>query len=131
MRIDVGNGLDFIGDIHACYDEFLELLSKLGYQKNDNGLYTHPNGRKIVSLGDVMSRGPESIKCMMFFLEHVKAGLAYMIDSNHGWKIARWLDGRKVQLRHGDENVEIEFMEYEKKYGKQKTETLKKNSKHY
>lgn len=125
MRIDVGNGIDFIGDIHACYDEFLKLLSKLGYQKNGKGLYTHPNDRKIVSLGDVMSRGPESIKCMMFFLDHVKAGLAYMIDSNHGWKIARWLDGRKVQLRHGDQNVEQEFIEYEIKYGKQQTDNLK------
>lgn len=125
LRIDIGNGLDFIGDIHACYDEFLELLSSLGYVKEENGLYKHPSGRKIVSLGDVMSRGPESIKSMMFFLEHVNAGLAYMTDSNHGWKIARWLDGRKVQLRHGDENVEQEFKEYEKIHGAKKTQELK------
>lgn len=66
MKIEVGKGIDFIGDIHACYDEFIELLDKLGYQLN-NGLYIHPDGRKIVSLGDVMSRGPQSIKCMEFF----------------------------------------------------------------
>jgi len=50
----------------------------------------------------------------------------YMIDSNHGWKIARWLDGRKVQLKHGDEKVEEEFIEFERKNGKEKTVQLKK-----
>lgn len=117
MRIELGYGVDIIGDIHACFEEFILLLDKLGYQQNDEGLYVHPEGRKIVSLGDVMSRGPESIKCMQFFLEHIEVGLAYMIDSNHGWKIARWLDGRKVQLKHGDENVAEEFKQFEKKHG--------------
>ncbi|WP_097073046.1 metallophosphoesterase [Ureibacillus xyleni] len=129
MKIDVGNGIDFIGDIHACYDEFIELLNKLNYQPNKYGLYIHPHGRKIVSLGDVMSRGPQSIKCMQFFLSHVNAGLAYMIDSNHGWKIARWLMGRNVQLRHGDEKVEEEFREYEKLNGVKETAKLKEDIK--
>lgn len=125
MRIEVGEGLDIVGDIHACYDEFLILLEKLGYKQKDKGFFYHPNGRKLVSLGDVMSRGPKSILTMVFFLKHVEAGLAYMIDSNHGWKIARWLDGRNVQLRHGDEKVAEEFRLYEKEYGLQKTQDLK------
>jgi len=125
MRIELGDGLDIIGDIHACFEEFMTLLAKLGYQKNFKGLFVHPEGRKLLSLGDVMSRGPESIKTMKFFLQHVEAGLAYMIDSNHGWKIARWLEGRKVQLRHGDENVAEEFKQYEKEHGVKKTKELK------
>lgn len=125
MRIELGYGLDIIGDIHACYEEFMALLEKLGYRENGNGLYIHPEGRKILSLGDVMSRGPQSIDTMLFFLSHVENDLAYMIDSNHGWKIARWLDGRKVQLRHGDENVEEEFKHYEKKLGGKETAILK------
>lgn len=125
MFIEINNGVDIIGDIHGCFDEWLELLRKLGYEKNDRGLYVHPQNRKIVSLGDIMSRGPESIKTMKFFLQHIEAGICYMIDSNHGWKIARWLDGRKVQLRHGDEKVEEEFIQYEKENGKKNTEQLK------
>lgn len=125
MHIELGYGMDIIGDIHACFEEFLTLLKKLGYQQNEKGLYVHPEGRKILSLGDVMSRGPESIKSMQFFLQHVEEGLAYMIDSNHGWKIARWLDGRKVQLKHGDENVADEFMQFEKEHGVKKTRELK------
>lgn len=119
MRIELGFGLDIIGDIHACFEEFMTLLDKLGYQKIEK-VYIHPEGRKILSLGDVMSRGPQSIECMLFFLRHVEAGQAYMIDSNHGWKIARWLEGRKVQLKHGDENVQKEFKNYELKHGKKK-----------
>ncbi len=130
MKIDIGNGVDIIGDIHACYDEFLEMLGKLGYQQGKDGIFRHPEGRLIVSLGDVMSRGPQSIKCMEFFLKHIRAGIAYMTDSNHGWKIARWLDGRKVQLKHGDELVEQEFLEYEKQNGKNKTRELKQQLKH-
>ncbi len=48
-----------------------------------------------------------------------------MTDSNHGWKIARWLDGRNVSLHHGDELVEAEFMDYENTYGGTQTAALK------
>ena len=76
-----------------------------------------------------MSRGPRSIETLQFFQKHVTAGLAYMIDSNHGWKIARWLDGKNVKLAHGDENVKAEFDEYESKFGKDETERLKEQIK--
>ena len=109
VHLEVGNGIDIIGDIHGCYDEMIQLLEKLGYEKNTENYYVHPEGRRFLSLGDIMSRGPLSLKTMEFFLRHVKASLAYMIDSNHGWKIARWLDGKNVTLNHGDELVEQEL----------------------
>ncbi|MED3660838.1 metallophosphoesterase [Ureibacillus sp. FSL K6-8385] len=125
LFIEIDNGVDIVGDIHACFDEWMEMLDKLGYRKNEQGLFIHPEGRKIVSLGDVMSRGPRSIETMQFFLKHCGKNM-YMVDSNHGWKIARWLDGRKVQLKHGDEKVAEEFIEFEKKYGKERTVRLKR-----
>lgn len=48
-----------------------------------------------------------------------------MVDSNHGWKIARWLDGRNVQLKHGDEKVREEFLQFEQQVGKEKAAQLK------
>jgi polynucleotide kinase-phosphatase len=122
---DIQNGIDIIGDIHGCFDEMICLLNQLGYEKNEKGLFLHPQGRKFVSIGDVMSRGPHSLKTMLFVHEHVEQNLAYMIDSNHGWKIARWLDGRNVSLNHGDEKVEDEFKAYEMEYGSEKTEEIK------
>lgn len=109
LHLEVGNGIDIIGDVHGCYDEMIELLERLGYEKNHQSLYVHPEGRRLLSLGDIMSRGPESLKTMEFFMRHVKVNLAYMIDSNHGWKIARWLEGKNVTLNHGDELVEEEL----------------------
>jgi hypothetical protein len=127
LEIELEYGFDFIGDIHACYEELLELLQKLGYSPDEEGLYRHPEHRKTVSLGDVMSRGPASIPTMVFFKRHIDAGLAYMTDSNHGWKIARWLDGRKVNLAHGDEKVAEEFNRYEAQYGSEAALRLKRD----
>ena len=126
---DIENGIDIIGDIHGCYEEMILVLEKLGYHQNQEGLYLHPEGRKFVSIGDIMSRGPQSLKTMLFFYEHVSKNLAYMIDSNHGWKIARWLDGRNVTLNHGDEKVEEEFNVYEKEAGSEKAEEAKQTLK--
>ncbi|MEH7332127.1 polynucleotide kinase-phosphatase [Neobacillus drentensis] len=125
LLVNLGNGIDFIGDIHGCYEEFIEILEKLGYKENAEGYYLHPEGRRILSLGDVMSRGPRSLETLQFFKKHVGTGLAYMIDSNHGWKIARWLDGRSVKLAHGDEKLAAEFEEYENLYGQEASNQLK------
>ncbi|RSD28630.1 polynucleotide kinase-phosphatase [Mesobacillus subterraneus] len=131
LEIEADGGIDIIGDIHGCYDEMIELLAKLGYKKDNDDFYRHPEGRKFLSIGDVMSRGPESLKTMMFFYRHVENGLAYMIDSNHGWKIARWLDGKKVTLAHGDEKVEQEFVQYEQEHGSEKAEEWKSKLKDF
>ncbi|NGQ97399.1 biotin transporter BioY [Brevibacillus sp. SYP-B805] len=118
-------GVDIIGDVHACHEEFLEILTLLGYVCGADGLYRHPEGRLLLSLGDITSRGPQSIKMLDFFLRHIAAGLAEMVDSNHGWKIARWLDGRKVTLAHGDEKVEEEFRRYEAEVGRKEAHELR------
>ncbi|MET3292050.1 UNVERIFIED_CONTAM: hypothetical protein ABID98_004620 [Brevibacillus sp. OAP136] len=125
MQVD--RGIDIVGDIHGCYQEFLQLLGLLGYVEKD-GYYRHPQGRKLLSLGDITSRGPESLQLLQFFVRHIAAGLAEMTDSNHGWKIARWLDGRAVTLAHGDEKVAEEFRQYEAEFGKKKAEELKEAS---
>ncbi|CAI6081727.1 Bis(5'-nucleosyl)-tetraphosphatase, symmetrical [Paenibacillus sp. JJ-100] len=118
LMLDMGTGIDIIGDIHGCYDEMMELIYRLGYvDERGDGMMRHPEGRKLVSVGDVSSRGPESLKCLLFWQRHCEAGLAYMVDSNHGWKIARYLDGRDVTLNHGDELVEAELMQLEQVQG--------------
>lgn len=123
-ELELGNGFDILGDIHGCYDEMLELITQLGYVKQGD-VYIHPEGRRLLSAGDVMSRGPKSIATMLFWLRQIEAGLSYMTDSNHGWKIARWLRGQSVSLNHGDEYVAEEFEQYEKHHGKEATEALK------
>lgn len=72
LELELQSGFDIVGDIHGCFDEWLELLTKLGYQKNEAGLYIHPEGRKFISLGDIMSRGPKSLPTMLFFYRHLE-----------------------------------------------------------
>ncbi|WP_126425341.1 biotin transporter BioY [Brevibacillus marinus] len=128
-RLAADRGVDIIGDVHACWDEFCQLLARLGYEQSKaDGLYRHPAGRMLLSLGDITSRGPHSIKMLQFFIAHVRAGLAEMTDSNHGWKIARWLDGRQVTLRHGDEKVAAEFAAYERRCGTASLRKLQEES---
>ncbi|WP_342471744.1 AAA family ATPase [Metasolibacillus sp. FSL H7-0170] len=124
LHIELGAGVDIIGDIHGCYDEMMALIKKLGYIE-ENGLYKHPEGRKLISVGDIMSRGPKSLATMQFWLRQIESGLSYMTDSNHGWKIARWLDGKSVQLAHGDEMVEQEMQHFEQQHGANDTAQLK------
>lgn len=58
---------DIIGDTHGCCDELEALLRLLGYepvQRDGDGpiwrahSFRHPQGRKVVFLGDLVDRGP-------------------------------------------------------------------------
>lgn len=48
-----------------------------------------------------------------------------MIDSNHGWKIYRWLKGNQVTLRHGDELTAKEINQWLATYSKEEQKRLK------
>ena len=48
--------LDIIGDVHGEIDPLRSLLRHLGY--DDGGL--HPDGRRLVFVGDLTDRGPDS-----------------------------------------------------------------------
>lgn len=61
--------LDIIGDVHGCYDEFVQLTKKLGYQWNE-GYPNHYDHRQLAFIGDITDRGPNSIAMIeiVFFL---------------------------------------------------------------
>ena len=50
-------GFDIIGDIHSHADELEILLERLEYVEV-NGVRQHPEGRRVVFLGDFIDRGP-------------------------------------------------------------------------
>ena len=52
---------DLIGDVHGHANKLESLLTKLGYAKNKNGVYSHTE-RKVVFVGDYNDRPhvPES-----------------------------------------------------------------------
>lgn len=92
--------LDIIGDVHGCYDELANLVQELGYE-NNNGLYHHPAGRKLVFVGDLVDRGPNTPGVLRLVMNQVNAGLAYCVPGNHDTKLLKWMKGKNVTIAHG------------------------------
>jgi protein phosphatase len=67
---------DFIGDIHGCYDELLALLGQLGYAPDPGNefLYRHPEGRRLVFVGDLVDRGPKIVPVLRLVMTTLEAG---------------------------------------------------------
>jgi protein phosphatase len=99
---------DIIGDVHGCADELQALLVRLGYGvewTDGDGertvVVTPPQGRKVIFVGDLTDRGPNSPDILRIAMSMTAAGTAYVVQGNHDRKLERWLSGRKVTIAHG------------------------------
>ena len=92
---------DIIGDVHGCATELEELLRLLGYQVEEGGTWRHPDGRKVVFLGDLVDRGPRVPDALRIAMAMVEAGTALAVPGNHDLKLVKKLRGRDVQVTHG------------------------------
>ncbi len=59
-RLENNNNVWIVGDIHGYYDSFVKLVSKL--KLNDGDL--------LISIGDMIDGGPESVGVVEFFIEN-------------------------------------------------------------
>lgn len=89
---------DIIGDIHGCRSELGTLLHKLGYDLEGK---CHPEGRKVVFLGDLVDRGPDIPGVLRLVMDLVHAGVALCVPGNHEMKLLRKLRGKDVRITHG------------------------------
>ncbi|WP_088042531.1 bis(5'-nucleosyl)-tetraphosphatase PrpE [Bacillus sp. EAC] len=100
---------DVIGDIHGCYDEFVQLTRKLGYSWVTN-VPIHPENRKLVFVGDLTDRGPQSLEVIKVVYELVmKQKNAFYSPGNHCNKLYRYFLGRNVKIQHGLETTVAEL----------------------
>ncbi|PIQ24675.1 polynucleotide kinase-phosphatase [bacterium (Candidatus Blackallbacteria) CG17_big_fil_post_rev_8_21_14_2_50_48_46] len=100
-RRDEEGPFDIIGDVHGCGDELEALLGLLGYQADAEAAYRHPEGRKVVFLGDLVDRGPRIVDCLNLAMRMTQAGTALCVPGNHESKFLRWLRGKNVKPIHG------------------------------
>lgn len=70
-----------IGDIHGCLDEFHELLKKNGFIIDEFSKVSHPEGKKVVLVGDLVDKG-YAIKEVIEFV-HLNLDIFYMVIGNH------------------------------------------------
>lgn len=88
MRIDPDRHYDLIGDVHGCYDALVNLLTLMGYRKQQ-GSWRHPS-RVAVFLGDLIDRGPAIREVLCLVREMVEAGQAYCVMGNHEYNLLGW-----------------------------------------
>lgn len=77
-----------IGDIHGCYAELMDLLQKVGPGDSD----------RIVSVGDMVNRGPATEKVLRFFRDEPNATA---VLGNHEWEhIEAWFARESLPPAH-------------------------------
>lgn len=78
-----------IGDIHGCHLEFAELLARLELTRDD----------RLILLGDLINRGPDSLKVLDLAREH----RALSLLGNHERRLLIYRrTGDKKALKNGD-----------------------------
>lgn len=85
-----------VGDLHGCYDELTQVLTKIGY---DSSLDL------LISSGDLVDRGPKIADCLYMVLCSNKYNKTYAVRGNHDDKWLRYLRGNKVNNKSLSETI--------------------------
>ncbi|MFT0848242.1 polynucleotide kinase-phosphatase [Actinomycetaceae bacterium L2_0104] len=107
---------DVVGDVHGCLPELLELLGNLGYDIEFDAQgrpidASHPDGRTVVFVGDLVDRGPSSVGVLRLAMGMTAGSHALAVPGNHEAKLIRALDGADVQVSHGLQTTLAELEE--------------------
>jgi hypothetical protein len=78
--------IDVVGDIHGEILALDALLTALGYDQSGE----HRNGRRLVFVGDLVDRGPDSPAVVDRVMSLVDRGLAQCVLGNHELNVLRW-----------------------------------------
>jgi protein phosphatase len=97
---------DLVGDVHGCLEELLLLVARLGYEVRLDALgrpagASHPEGRTLVLLGDLVDRGPDVPGVLRLVLGMLASGDALVVLGNHDDKLRRALLGNDVEVSGG------------------------------
>jgi hypothetical protein len=77
--------IDVVGDVHGELDALLTLMRTLGYDERGE----HPQGRRLVLLGDLCDRGPDSPGVLALARRMIEAGRAQAVLGNHELNLLR------------------------------------------
>ncbi len=77
--------IDIVGDVHGEIEALDCLLARLGYDIEGR----HPEGRRLVFVGDLTDRGPDSPTVLQRVAAMVQAGRAQCIVGNHELNLMR------------------------------------------
>jgi len=101
-RNDTGP-FDIIGDVHGCADELRALLAMLGYEIGagaDRPEIAHPQGRRVIFVGDLVNRGPKTPETLRLAMAATEDG-GYAVEGNHDESFRRWLRREPIEITSG------------------------------
>lgn len=81
------------GDIHGCYDEWQALMEKLSVTSDD----------QLVSVGDMICRGPASVKCLDWAMSHPR--FSWVLGNHELRFLKAWKEGEKPGAKSYDLDV--------------------------
>jgi hypothetical protein len=81
-----------VGDIHGCFDELQELLSKIGLNADD----------RVIAVGDLIVKGPKNREVLDLFISDNRFS---SVLGNHDRAILQGLDGEEVKLKGSQKRV--------------------------
>ena len=89
-----------MSDIHGCYDEFIAMLNKINFSKED----------KLYILGDILDRGNKPIDILDYVIAHKNI---YLIKGNHEKLFEEtFIEGNKyLWYINGGESTDIQIMQ--------------------
>ena len=87
---------DLIGDVHGHLELLRSLGDKLGYSYK-GGFFEHPKGRKLIFVGDLVNRGPDSVGVLEIVRKTWEEGNALLTLGNHEFRLIQ-LTLRKKDL---------------------------------
>ncbi len=100
----------FVGDIHGCYEEYRRLEDKIVRHAEQ-----HDADPLIISVGDLVDRGPDSAKVVEHFYKGSLEGTHAAVMGNHEafmlttwWEFAPW-DKSLGVLPHGMQSLRTKF----------------------
>lgn len=96
-------GLLVLGDIHSSKSEFEQAIKFA----TDNSLF-------VISLGDLVDRGPAPELVVSIILELSKSGDTGLCVGNHDWKHYRFLTGSITEIGHSHKETHEQCVNFEK-----------------
>lgn len=101
---------DVVGDVHGCLGELEALMLQLGWVKDEDEQWRHPQGRVLVFVGDLVDRGPSSVGVVNLVASLVEQERALLVLGNHDDKVRRYLEHNSVK-RDGHIQTTIDEIE--------------------
>lgn len=110
-----------IGDVHGCFDALMDYFEKTGHSFSELGYPILKEDELYIFVGDMLDRGIQNFKTLLFFLYIYNKKNVAILEGNHEIHLWNWANNEEIlskefvnhtqqQLEDGLEEEEIEAL---------------------